>query len=427
MNINIPVSHPKLIVAGAKPNSTQILQGQIAINLTDRKIYTIDQNNNVQQLGVAPADLATVALTGSYNDLSDKPNFGNYVLPPASTSVLGGVIVKTGLAVDSNGDLTNTGVLTVNSRAGAVTLTATDVGLPTDLLSGASGTVATKYLPAALTGGLSNQGNWNASTNSPTLANGGIGPSGTQLANGSFYVVAEAGTTSLDGIASWTIGDLALVSNNVWTRIANSGTTVLSVNGKTGAVVLTASDISGLATVATSGSFNDLLNKPTPYSLPIATTSSLGGVILQTTAQQAGNPSSGTLATVATTGSYDDLLNLPTNPDVARLPVNVQGNPNIINEVFYDFAQAAQFPHNFAGSVCTAKLVSGTTATVTIWQYNSVNPNGQQVGTISINTSSGNTFSSTQQATTFAIGDELSYRCDTNIARLTVNLLGTWQ
>jgi hypothetical protein len=58
---------------------------------------------------------------------------------------------------------------------------------------------------------------------------------------------------------------------------------VTSVNGRTGAVTLMSSDITGaggvlassLALVATSGNYNDLLNK---YTLPIATTSVLGGV-----------------------------------------------------------------------------------------------------------------------------------------------------
>lgn len=53
---------------------------------------------------------------------------------------------------------------------------------------------------------------------------------------------------------------------------------VLSVNGLTGEVVLTASNITGFATVATSGNYNDLINKPTPYTLPVASTSTLGGV-----------------------------------------------------------------------------------------------------------------------------------------------------
>lgn len=53
---------------------------------------------------------------------------------------------------------------------------------------------------------------------------------------------------------------------------------VTSVNGKTGVVTLTAADLPGLAPVAKSGSYNDLINKPAPYTLPIATTTVLGGV-----------------------------------------------------------------------------------------------------------------------------------------------------
>ena len=58
---------------------------------------------------------------------------------------------------------------------------------------------------------------------------------------------------------------------------------VTSVNGKTGAgtggaVTLVASDFPWLATVATTGDYNDLINKPTPYVLPTASLSTLGGV-----------------------------------------------------------------------------------------------------------------------------------------------------
>ena len=54
--------------------------------------------------------------------------------------------------------------------------------------------------------------------------------------------------------------------------------TVSSVAGKIGDVTLEWSDISGLATVSTSGSYTDLINLPTPYSLTSATSSALGGV-----------------------------------------------------------------------------------------------------------------------------------------------------
>jgi hypothetical protein len=56
------------------------------------------------------------------------------------------------------------------------------------------------------------QGDWNADTNTPTLSDG----SGTA---GDAYVVSVAGTTSLDGIAAWEVGDVALRGASAWTRI----------------------------------------------------------------------------------------------------------------------------------------------------------------------------------------------------------------
>ncbi len=56
---------------------------------------------------------------------------------------------------------------------------------------------------------------------------------------------------------------------------------VASVAGKTGVVVLSAADVSGLGSVAYSNDYNDLLNTPSipsPYVLPTATSSTLGGV-----------------------------------------------------------------------------------------------------------------------------------------------------
>jgi hypothetical protein len=70
---------------------------------------------------------------------------------------------------------------------------------------------------------------------------------------------------------------------------------VLSVNGLTGDVNLTATNISGFAAVATSGKYSDLSGTPTPYSLPIATTTTVGGVK---------GPSDGNL-TIAGDGTID--------------------------------------------------------------------------------------------------------------------------
>ena len=105
------------------------------------------------------------------------------------------------------------------------------------------GTVPTSQLPAAVLGAVKYQGTWNASTNTPTLASG----VGTQ---GYYYVVSTAGSTNLDGITSWAVGDWAIYNGTAWQKIDNTDA-VTSVNGFTGTVVLTASDVG--ATPATSG------------------------------------------------------------------------------------------------------------------------------------------------------------------------------
>jgi hypothetical protein len=60
--------------------------------------------------------------------------------------------------------------------------------------------------------GLDFQGSWNASTNTPTLSSG----TGTQ---GEFYIVSVAGTTNLNGITNWGIGDWVLFNGTVWQRV----------------------------------------------------------------------------------------------------------------------------------------------------------------------------------------------------------------
>jgi len=69
------------------------------------------------------SDLATVATSGSYNDLVNKPNIPSaYVIPKASASVLGGVKVGTGLSIDGNGILSAavSGTTTVSSVTGVL-------------------------------------------------------------------------------------------------------------------------------------------------------------------------------------------------------------------------------------------------------------------------------------------------------------------
>jgi hypothetical protein len=86
-------------------------------------------------------------------------------------------------------------------------------------------------------GALNYKGTWNASTNSPALASG----VGTK---GDYYVVSTAGSTTLDGISNWGIGDWAAFNGSVWQRVeggADLNGVNLSVSGTSTLSGLTAS------------------------------------------------------------------------------------------------------------------------------------------------------------------------------------------
>jgi hypothetical protein len=92
---------------------------------------------------------------------------------------------------------------------------------------------------SALVGGVYYAGTWNASTNSPTLTSG----TGTK---GYYYIVTTAGSTNLDGITDWKIGDWAIFNGTTWDKVDNTDA-VSSVNGFTGAVNLGLDNISDVS------------------------------------------------------------------------------------------------------------------------------------------------------------------------------------
>ena len=128
---------------------------------------------------------------------------------------------------------------------------------------------------AAVVGGVTYQGTFDASSPAD-LSN---------ASKGDLYIISVAG--SYQG-QDWAVGDHLLINADMGGTLdpnkidkVDNTDAVTSVAGRTGAVVLSTADISGLATVATSGAYSDL----------------------------SGTPS---LATVATTGAYSDLSGTPT-------------------------------------------------------------------------------------------------------------------
>ena len=97
----------------------------------------------------------------------------------------------------------------------------------------ANGKVPSSQLPSSA---FEYKGNWNASTNTPTLADG-TGDAGDM------YRVSVAGSQDLgNGTIDFLIGDYLLYNGAEWDKIDNTES-VTSVNGATGAVVLDSDDI----------------------------------------------------------------------------------------------------------------------------------------------------------------------------------------
>jgi len=169
---------------------------------------------------------------------------------------------------------------------------------------------------ATITGSLSYQGTWNASTNTPTLA------SSTGTKN-YYYVVATAGSTNLNGITDWQIGDWLLFNGSVWQKIDTTDQ-VTSVAGKTGAVILNNVDISGFASITASGTTTTLTSSSAPnyvvtgsggqtIQLPDATTLVNGALFSFNNNQSSGtivvkNNSSTTIATIQSGGYISIVL-----------------------------------------------------------------------------------------------------------------------
>jgi len=83
---------------------------------------------------------------------------------------------------------------------------------------------------------LNYKGTWNATTNTPTLSDSGGGGS-----EGDFYIIGVAGTTSIDGVSDWEIGDWIVNNGLEWSKIDNSEM-VSSVFGRSGAVTAQSGD-----------------------------------------------------------------------------------------------------------------------------------------------------------------------------------------
>ena len=122
-------------------------------------------------------------------------------------------------------------------------------------------------------GALNYKGTWNANTNSPALASG----VGTK---GDYYVVSVAGSTTLDGISNWGIGDWAVFNGSAWQRVEGgadingvnlsvSGTSTLS--GLTASTALALDANKNVVSVTNTGTGNNVLATSPQIATPTLT------------------------------------------------------------------------------------------------------------------------------------------------------------
>lgn len=176
---------------------------------------------------VANGGTGASTLTGYVKGNGTAAMTASATVPSTDVTGLGTMSTQNANAVAITGGtmsgVTVTGYIPTSEKAQPLGVATLDAG----------GKVPTSQIP--MQGDLNYQGTWNASTNTPTLTSS----VGTQ---GYYYVVSVAGTTNLNGITDWQIGDWAIFNGTVWQKVDNTDA-VSSVNGQTGTVVLTTTNI----------------------------------------------------------------------------------------------------------------------------------------------------------------------------------------
>jgi predicted heme/steroid binding protein len=205
------------------PESRTLTINGVTYNLSENRTWTISLIDTLTTIGTG----GPATLEGSVLNIPVYQEQGDYI-----TSLTGEASGSGPGATDVT--LLNAAVIAkiltgLNITGGTVTATDTILQAFGKLQNQVNG----------LFGGVTYQGTWNAETNTPELQSS-VGTKGY------YYVVNVAGNTNLNGITSWNVGDWAIFDGSVWSKVDNTDA-VISVNGYTGAVELTYSDVGAAA------------------------------------------------------------------------------------------------------------------------------------------------------------------------------------
>ena len=210
-----------------KNKSIATVLGYTPISLTSLSgVSPLSYDNTTGAFSISQAGVSGDGYLSStdWNTFNNKQTAGNYITAlsgEATASGPGSAAVTLSTSAVTGKILTG-----VNITGGSITAT--------DSILVAFGKVQNQI--NGVLGGAIYQSTWNASTNSPTLTSS----TGTK---GYYYIVSVAGSTNLDGITDWKVGDWAIFNGATWNKVDNTDA-VSSVNGFTGAVSLTTANIS---------------------------------------------------------------------------------------------------------------------------------------------------------------------------------------
>lgn len=199
-------------------------------------------------------------------------------------------------------------------------------------------------------GALNYKGTWDANTNSPTLTSG----VGTK---GDYYVVSTAGTTTLDGISNWGVGDWVAFNGSAWQRVEGgadlngvnlsvTGTTTLS--GLTASTALALDASKNVVSVTNTGTGSNVLASGPSITSPTFATETTHSYL--TASSAVATDANKKLVSVTNTGTGNNVL--ATNPALAgpsylaSAPATVTGRKN-------DFSSGQVVMANSTIDLCT--------------------------------------------------------------------------